>query len=408
MMLGLALFAFAYMLIVGPRLRLLPLDRPAGALIGAIAFVLAGVLSPAQAFAAVNLDTIVLLFGLMGVGAILSQRGMLPAFSEWAVQRLVRPQALLGALIWGAGALSALITNDAVCVLGTPLVVSWIKRRHLPALPFLLALATAANTGSVATLVGNPQNMLCATLGGLNYRSYLWRMLPVALVCLAINHALVAWLFRVQLRPAPQPVESPRPTPVPAQTHWLSIVVLVSSVVAYTAGAHLAFTALAAFTVLLLVHRSPPAAVWASIDLSVLVFFCGLFVVVGGLVQSGGAAVLLGWMPFGAQDRGVVTTLTNALVFLVGSNVVSNVPFILVIEPQMRSFANASFSWTLLAMASTFAGNMTLLGSVANIIVAEGSKDVGGMGFWKYLKVGLPLAVTSTLVGALWLWFWRP
>lgn len=405
MVLGLFLFAFAYALIVGPRLRLLPLDRPSGALVGAIAFVLAGVLSPAQAFAAVNVDTIVLLFGLMGVGAILSQQGVLPALSEWAVQRFVRPQALLGALVWGAGALSALITNDAVCVLGTPLVVSWIKRRNLPALPFLLALATSANTGSVATLVGNPQNMLCATLGGLGYRAYLGRMLPVAVVCLAINHALIAWLFRAPLRHTSKPVEVA--PPVPARSHWLSIGVLAASVVAYTAGAHLAFTAAAAFTVLLLVHRSPPTAVWARIDWSVLVFFCGLFVVVQGLVQSGGAAALLRWMPLGVHDSGLVTTLRNAFVFLVGSNVVSNVPFILVIEPQMRSFANASFSWTLLAMASTFAGNMTLLGSVANIIVAEGSKDVGGMGFWKYLKVGLPLAIISTFVGAVWLWLWR-
>lgn len=405
MVLGLCLFAFAYALIVGPRLRGLPLDRPAGALVGAIAFVLAGVLSPAQAFASVNLDTIVLLFGLMGVGAILSQQGVLPAFSAWALQRFARPQALLGALVWGAGGLSALITNDAVCVLGTPLVVAWIKRRNLAPLPFLLGLATAANTGSVATLVGNPQNMLCATLGGLSYRQYLWRMLPLTVVCLAINHALVAWLYRVPLRQTPKPLEPA--APAQPRSHVLSLAVLAASVVAYTAGAHLAFTAVAAFTALLLLHRRSPAALWSGIDWSVLVFFCGLFVVVQGLVQSGGAAALLRWMPLATHDDGLAATLKNAFVFLVGSNVVSNVPFILVIHPQMRTLSNPSFAWTLLAMASTFAGNLTLLGSVANIIVAEGGKEVGGIGFWKYLKVGLPLAITCTLLGAVWLWLWR-
>ncbi len=212
MALGLCLFVMSYVLIAGPRLRLLPLDRPAGALLGAVAFVLVGIQTPAQAMAAVNLDTLLLLFGLMGVGAVLAQQGVLQAGGAWALRTFARPQALLGALVWGAGVLSALVTNDAVCVLGTPIVVSWIKRRRLPAFPFLLALATAANTGSVATLVGNPQNMLCASLGGLEYRPYLAHMLPVALVALAINHALIAWLFRGPLRLAEEAVPQQLPS----------------------------------------------------------------------------------------------------------------------------------------------------------------------------------------------------
>jgi hypothetical protein len=134
--------------------------------------------------------TIVLLFGMMGLGAFWRRT----AFSTVPPRRSpagADAGRLLAWLVWGAGILSALITNDAVCVLGPPLVCGIIRRRGLPPLPFLLALATAANTGSAATLVGNPQNMLCASLGGLAYRDYLLAAGPAAVVALAFNHAVL-------------------------------------------------------------------------------------------------------------------------------------------------------------------------------------------------------------------------
>jgi Na+/H+ antiporter NhaD/arsenite permease-like protein len=246
-------------------------------------------------------------------------------------------------------------------------------------------------------------------LGGLSYRSYLLHVLPVAVVCLALNHALLAFVFRKQLTEenlGSSETMVAKAGPVQGQ-RYLALLVLMGAVIAYTAGANLSLTAVAAFSVLLLVHRTPPAEIWRRIDWSVLVFFCGLFVVVDGLVKSGGAAALLRLMPMATGSTGLGDTLKNAALFLLGSNVVSNVPFILVIKGQMNTLPDPTYGWELLAMASTFAGNMTLLGSVANIIVAEGGREVGGMGFWKYLKVGLPLAVASTLVGAVWLWFVR-
>ena len=197
-----AIFLVTYALIAGRRLRFMPLDRPAGALLGAVACVVFRVLSPKQAIDAVNAETILLLFGLMGMGAFLAEGGLLERTADWVVLKAGSPARLLGALVWGAGLLAPLITNDAVCVLLAPVVVAWIERHKLPPLPFLLGLATAANTGSVATLVGNPQNMLCGTLGHLVYRTYLVHMAPVALVGLAINHATLAVLFRKQLAEA--------------------------------------------------------------------------------------------------------------------------------------------------------------------------------------------------------------
>jgi Na+/H+ antiporter NhaD/arsenite permease-like protein len=179
--------------------------------------------------------------------------------------------------------------------------------------------------------------------------------------------------------------------------------VLAATVAAYLAGAHLAWTAVAGFTLLLVVHRADPTTFWGRIDWSVLLFFGGLFVVVEGLVASGAAGFVLARFPIWSGDGGALSHLRAAAIFLLGSNVVSNVPFILVVKGEMARMPNPTLGWELLAMASTFAGNLTLLGSVANIIVAERGREIGGLGFFPYLRVGLPLALITTAIGTGWL-----
>ncbi|HEY1098693.1 MAG TPA: SLC13 family permease, partial [Myxococcota bacterium] len=199
---GVVIFAITYVLISARRLPWLGFDRPAAALLGGVACVALGVLSPAQASAAIDGDTLILLFGMMGLGAVLANDGFFLGVADRAVDVGKTPARLLGFVVWGSGVLSALITNDAVCVLGAPLIVTIISRHRLPAAPFLLALATGANSGSVATLVGNPQNMLCANLGGLEYGAHLLLAGPLALFALALNHGLLALLYRRELKAA--------------------------------------------------------------------------------------------------------------------------------------------------------------------------------------------------------------
>ncbi len=397
---GLIIFVVSYALISTRRLTWLGFDRPAGALLGAVACVALGVLSPDQALGAVDGATLLLLFGVMGMGAFLSLDGFFEDL-EPRLSGLARtPARLLGCVVWGAGGLAALITNDAVCVLGSLLVVKMIRRHELPALPFLLALATGANTGSVATLVGNPQNMLCGLLGGLSYREHLALMAPVALIGLALNHALLAFMFRQQLaRARLGAVEAERAFSGSAK---LTLLVIGASAVAYMLGGHLAWTAAAGFVLLMLVHRRDTSDLWPRIDWALLLFFGSLFVVVEGLARSGAPAVLFARFPLAAGPDGPLGWLRLSAIFLVGSNIVSNVPFILVVRDQMATLQDPKLGWELLAMASTFAGNLTLLGSVANIIVAEAGRDVGGISFWQYLRVGLPLAVSTTLLGLAW------
>jgi Na+/H+ antiporter NhaD/arsenite permease-like protein len=397
---GLVVFLVSYFLISARRLKWLGLDRPAGALLGAVACVVLGVLGPDDALGAVDGATLLLLFGVMGMGAFLGLDGFFDVLEHRLASKARTPARLLGWVVWGAGGLSALITNDAVCVLGAPLVVRTIQRHQLPALPFLLALATGANTGSVATLVGNPQNMLCGLLGGLGYREHLALIGPVALAGLAINHALLRFAFRGELASAR--LAEPEPPGVFSRGAKLTLAVIGASAVAYTLGGHLAWTAAGGFVLLMLLQRRDTRELWPRIDWALLVFFSGLFVVVRGLTESGAPAAFFERFPLASDGAGFADWLRLSTIFLVGSNVVSNVPFILVVRDQMATLANPALGWELLAMASTFAGNLTLLGSVANIIVAEAGHEVGGIGFWQYLRVGLPLALSTTLLGVGW------
>lgn len=397
---GLVIFVLTYALISARRLEWLRFDRPAGALLGAVACVATGVLGPDEALRAVDGATLLLLFGVMGMGAFLSLDGFFDEIGRRLTGTARTPKRLLGWLVWGSGALAALITNDAVCVLGALLVVRIIERHRLPALPFLLALATGANTGSVASLVGNPQNMLCGLLGGLQYREHLVLMAPVGVLGLALNHALLAFMFRRALGAA-QLGEAEAVTPLSSRAK-ITLMVIGGSAVAYAFGGHLAWTAASAFVLLMLIHRRDTRELWPRIDWGLLLFFAGLFVVVEGLAKSGAPAALFDRFPLRAAGDGAAGWLRLSGIFLVGSNIVSNVPFILVVREQMATLPNPKLGWELLAMASTFAGNLTLLGSVANIIVAEAARDVGGIGFWQHLRVGLPLTILTTLVGLCW------
>lgn len=400
---GIVIFVVTYALISARRLPWLGFDRPAAALLGGVACVVCGVLTAAQATAAVDGDTLLLLFGMMGLGAVLASDGFFAAVADRAVVVARTPARLLGLVVWGSGILSALITNDAVCVLGAPLVVAVIVRHRLPAAPFLLALATGANSGSVATLVGNPQNMLCATLGGLDYREHLLLAGPIAVFALLVNHALLALFYKRDLAAAAFVTGIDG---IDGDTDLgrsrSAVVVIAGTAVAATFGLHLAWCAVTGLIVLLLVRRRDTSAVWSGIDWSVLVFFAGLFVVVEGFVRSGAPARFFEVVPLW-QGEGLLAWLRLGGLFLLGSNLVSNVPFILVVKAQLATLPDPKLGWEMLAVVSTFAGNLTLLGSVANIIVAEAGKDVGGLGFVQYLKVGAPLAIITSLAGILWL-----
>jgi Na+/H+ antiporter NhaD/arsenite permease-like protein len=386
-----AIFSLTYLLIAARRLHWLPIGRPAGALLGAFLMVATGALTPELSYAAIDGDTIVLLFAMMALVAYVERAG----FFEWAAGHAIRrartPVGLLVDVSVLAGVASAFLVNDTVCVFLTPLVVITCQRANLPLGPYLIATATSANLGSAATLVGNPQNMIVGGASGLSFATFAALAAPVAALGLAVNTGLLLLYYRRELGTAPLHAHEPA-APDPRRLARVAVVV-VGVVVAFFAGGHLGFSALGGLIALILLEREDPQDVFARVDWTLLVFFAALFVVVAGLATTG--LVDDAWRaagPWLSHDTAPGLAALTAL-YVAGSNLVSNVPMVLLAAPGVAA-EDSAFAWVLLAFVTTVAGNLTLIGSVANIIVAEKARGAYELGFVEYLRFG----AVSTLV----------
>ena len=391
---ALVIFALTYLAVAAGRLPFLSVDRPAAALLGAVLMVATGVLTPAQAGGAVNGDTLGLLLGMMILSAYLGEAGFFAWASALVLRSVSGPRTLLWALVFTAGVLSALLVNDAVCLMVTPLVLRLVDEARLPALPYLLALAFGSNAGSAATLTGNPQNMIVGTLSGISYARFAAALVvpaAAALLCVAIVLHLI---FRRHLR---RPV-SRAPRPQPAIDRRLLAKALLATGVAlagFLAGFPLSWSALLAAALLMAVAGRAPREALARVDWPLLVFFAGLFVVVAGVARAGVAARMhdaiapcLG----GTPDRQAVVF---SLFSVAGSQLVSNVPFVILAGEWIPRLADPRLLWLSTALAATLAGNLTVIGSVANVIVLELAGSRARIGFWGFLKVGAAVTATS-------------
>ena len=376
-----------------PGLRL---DRTGIAIIGATVMVVGGVIRWDQAVAAVDAHTLVLLFGMMVVTVYLRLSGFFALVTAWMIRRTTTPAGLLAAIVVTSGVLSALFVNDVVCLVLAPLILEVTRQLDLPPRAYLIALATSSNVGSVATLVGNPQNMLVGSFSGLSYRSFLVRQAPVAIVGMACVFAAVWLAYRRQLprvlRTAPRRERIPVHYPLMIKT--LSVVAVM--LVAFLAGVPVALVAIAGAACSLLTRRVNPEKVYREIDWEVLVLFIGMFVLTGAAEAAGIVQELLAAaQAANLQDTAVFTVVTAVL-----SNLVSNVPAVLLLKPVVPSLPDPTRAWLLLAMASTLSGNLTIVGSVANLIVVEAARKHGvRIGFLEYCRLGLPLTLVTLLLG---------
>ena len=398
-LLAIAIFCVTYLLISGRRLKVLPLNRPAAALLGAVLMVGCGVLTPQQAYHAVDYDTLVLLLGMMLISAYLFLAGFFDWAADWILRRAKTPQSLLLYLVCTSGILSALLVNDTVCLMLTPLVVAVMVRGKLPLPPYLLALAMSANLGSVATLVGNPQNMIIGHLSGIPFLRFSVSLLPVAVAGLAIQYAVLSFGFRKILRNTVIQRPEVKPRPLDRRMLILTVVVLALVFAGFVAGLNLSWTALAGGALLMVLARRDTHEVLKLVDWHLLVFFAALFVVVEGLSRTGLPDQIYHKLHgvFGASAGSQAWNLSWFAVL--GSNVFSNVPFVLVAGKWINNFAQPELMWKVLALATTLAGNLTILGSVANIIVVESARSHVQVGFWDYARYGIPVTILTTLVG---------
>jgi Na+/H+ antiporter NhaD/arsenite permease-like protein len=407
---ALAVFAATYVLISLQRIRFLNLDRPSAALAGGLLMVLFGIVPFSQAVReAVNWETIALLFGMMVVVAYLKSARFFEYVSTWILLRAGTPAKLLALLVPTSGLLSALFVNDTICLLFTPIVLGALVKARRNPVPYLVALVTSANIGSVMTLTGNPQNMLVGMFSGISYGRFLLFMLPVGAAGLFLDWAILRWLYRRELEGTFDPGALALPRVHGAVIRRvLGVLALMTAgfllpverwVPALGEGHKLPLVAVAGAAAVILVGRYRPAAAFQQVDWTLLVFFAGLFVVIAGVNAVG----ILPEMhrraaPFFDEEGAVLCAFTVVL-----SNLVSNVPFVLVAQ----GWASGDYAWLLIAMASTFAGNLTIVGSVANMIVLELSRERAPIGFWTYLRAGAPVTLATTAAGFGILWMLR-
>ena len=393
---ALVAFAGTYLGLAVGHLPGFRVDRTGVAIIGAAIMVVSGVLPWDKAVATVDANTLVLLFGMMIVAAYLRLSGFFNLVTHWAIRRAGSPVGLLAVVVAAAGGLSALFVNDVICVVLAPVVLGAARRLRLPPVPYLIALATAANVGSVATLTGNPQNMLIGSFSGIGYRAFLARQAPVAVVGLVATFVVVWLAYRRQLPERLPSVDLAVHFPV----HWAlmtkTILAVCVMLVAFLAGVPIALVAAGGAAYSLLTRRVNPKKVYREIDWELLVLFTGLFVVIGGIEEVRLTEYLFGWAGQLALYRPAALTVVTALL----SNVVSNVPAVLLFKSIIPTFGEPTRAWLILAMASTLAGNLTLLGSVANLIVVEAAREERILiGFWEYARVGIPLTVVTLTLG---------
>jgi len=400
-----AVFVATYVLISIHRIPWLNLDRPSAALLGGVAMILLGAVPFGDALRKISWETIALLLGMMIVVAYLKLARFFELASTWILLRARTPARLLAMLIAASGLLSALFVNDTICVLFTPIVLGAVLKARLNPVPFLIALVTSANIGSVMTLTGNPQNMLVGMFSGIPYGSFFLALLPAGLAGLLLDWAILRWLYRRELEGVFDVAGLALP-----RVHRVVILRVLGVLALMTAGfllplhrwihplspgQRLPLVALAGAGMVVLAGRYPPARAFRHVDWGLLVFFSGLFVVVAGINATPvleAAYRRVG--PLLGSGAGLCA-FTVAM-----SNVVSNVPFILVARPWI----SGDHAWMLVAMASTFAGNLTIVGSVANMIVLEVSRDRARIGFWEYFRAGLPVTLATTAAGYLALW----
>ena len=382
------------------------IDRPGAAIIGAVLMVAFRAVSPADALRFIDFGTIALLFSMMLLVAYLHLDGFFDWVTEWIASR-IQPRHLLPAIIFLSGTFSAFFVNDIICLMMVPFTLKVSRRMGLRPAPYVLAVATASNIGSVATITGNPQNMLIGSFSGIRYPTFLLHLGPVAVVGMLLDWLLL-WLLYTRgecaaRQPAAAPGEPILEVHEKPSGNLVKVGIVILLVLAgFLSGLPPALVAAVGAAVMLMSRTHEPRFVYDEVDWGLLVFFVGLFLIVGGAENVG----LTGRLLEIGQRWNLQNSSTFAIVTAALSNVVSNVPAVMLLKSMVPRFADPQRGWLMLAMASTLAGNLTITGSVANIIVVERARPEVRISFGQYLRAGIPITLATLAFGWLWLsWF---
>lgn len=349
-----------------------------------------------------DFDTLILLFSMMIINANLKLAGFFTMAGRVMVRMARSPRVFLALEIFVIGVLSALFLNDTICLMFAPFIINLTDSLKRNPLPYLIALATASNIGSVATPTGNPQNMIVGIASGIPFLDFLLALAPVALLGMVVIWVVLVKIYPHELRRGE--TFTPQETEEESGSRGLlikTLIVAAGLLAAFLLGAPIALASFLAASILLITRRHLPQLVFAEFDWTLLVFFSGLFIVSGSLETSGVTTSLVDLNQL--AQRANIANLSAITAVL--SNLISNVPAVLLLRPVVANMENARQGWLTIAAASTLAGNLTLLGSVANLIVAEIAERYRiDMSFWEYTKSGLIITIFSLLIGIGWLY----
>lgn len=389
---ALLLFVLSYLGIAVGRVPGTALDRTGIALMGAVAMLCTGLLSPAQVADAIDLETLAILGGLMLLSALYDRSGLYDRITG-RLATLAHPRLLLVGTVAVAALLAALLTNDVVCVAMTPVIAATCLRRRWPPVPFLIAIAAAANIGSALTPIGNPQNILIAQTARLPFGPFAQ---AAALPVLLSLGALVALLWRpvalnrTLLTPDFEPT---RPRPF-HRDERKAIALSMLAILLFLTPIPASLSALVIGALVLFSRTSPSGDLLRRVDFPLLLLFVALFVLVGGFKAAGWSDALarvLAQSGADLSDHGLLIGAAAAM-----SNLVSNVPAVMLLLPMMPPSADHAIT---LALGSTLAGNAVLISSVANLIVVAQARNAGiELRFRDHARIGLPLTAISLLI----------
>lgn len=395
------IFVASYLALAIGRIPGLGIDRAGIALVGACLMVASGAVGLEDTFAAIDIDTITLLLGMMILVAHLRLSGFFAFATAWVMERAKRPLLLLCAVVFVTGVFSAFMVNDAICLVLAPLVLEVTLGMGRKPVPYLLAVAMASNVGSTATITGNPQNIMIGSFSHIPYAHFALSLGPVAVAGLILTVVLIA-LFHPGEFAGKQRLAAAIPKfRVNRALALRGLVTAALMVGLFFAGQPPAKVAIVLGSLLLLTRRVKSRRIYAEIDWSLLLMFTGLFIIVSGARQT----LLTPDIVQRVGHLGLSHVPVLAAVTAVLSNLVSNVPAVLMMKPFVEPLQNQETAWLVVAMASTLAGNFIVLGSIANMIVVQKAALRGvHIGFWDYSRVGAPLTLLTLTIGTVWLW----
>lgn len=360
-----------------------------------------GGLPLAEAYRSIDLDVLVFLLGLMLLVGHLELGGCFETAADWLLARVRTPRALLVSVVLGSGLLSALFVNDTICLVITPVLLAALLPLGVRPTPYLIALAMGSNVGSALTIVGNPQNMLIGLWSGIGFAEFTLRMLPAVAGGLALTCAILLRLFRAELAKPFARQCKPTPPPLDRPLVGTALALFGVALIAWLFGANLPLTAIATGALMLALARRDPGPALERVEWSLLLFFAALFVVMRGVERSGMIGLLNAEGTHAIALGGRWTTaLAVSGVMVVLSNLISNVPAVLLWRHVVPTLSDPALVWQVMALSATFAGNLLLIGSMANLIVAERAETRGvQIGYWEYARAGIPVTLATLAWG---------